>query len=70
VILCRLGLPQAQDMDGKVLTGIFEDDYLRRNPVKSIRTYEDGKKKKTTEGRDSAADQKLLEELKALGYIK
>jgi predicted AlkP superfamily phosphohydrolase/phosphomutase len=69
-ILYRLGLPQAQDMDGKVLTGIFEDDYLRRNPMKFIRTYEDGKKKKTTEGRDSAADQKLLEELKALGYIK
>ncbi len=69
-ILYCLGLPQAQDMDGKILSDVFEGDDLRRNPVKFIRTYEDGKKKKTTKGRDSADDKRRLEELKALGYIK
>jgi predicted AlkP superfamily phosphohydrolase/phosphomutase len=68
-MLYSLGMPVAKDMDGKVLTDIFDQNALSHNPVSFIPTYEDGKRKTPAE-RNSAADQKLLEELKALGYIK
>jgi len=69
-MLYQLGLPQAEDMDGKILTEIFNEDFLRRTPLRFIRTYEDGKSAKAAGARDSADDQRRLEELKALGYIK
>ena len=68
-LLYTIGLPAAQDMDGKVLTDVFDEAYLSRKPVAFIKSYEDGKRRKPSE-RNSAADEKLLEEFKALGYIK
>jgi predicted AlkP superfamily phosphohydrolase/phosphomutase len=68
-LLYAIGLPTAQDMDGRVLTDVFDQEYLNRKPVELIRSYEDGKRRKPSE-RNSAADEKLLEEFKALGYIK
>ena len=68
-MLYSLGMPVARDMDGKVLTDIFDRDFLDRKPVAFIPTYEDGKKNKPAE-LDPATKEKLLEELRALGYIK
>jgi arylsulfatase A-like enzyme len=68
-LLYDLGLPVAQDMDGKVLADIFEQGELGRKPVTFIKTYEDGKRR-TSSKLNPATKEKLLEELRALGYIK
>jgi hypothetical protein len=39
-VLFAAGLPVARDMDGRVLTDAFDDDFLRRNPMSVIQTYE------------------------------
>lgn len=41
-VLFAAGLPAARDMDGRVLTDAFDDDFLRRNPLSMIGTYEAG----------------------------
>ncbi len=41
-LLHYLGLPDAKDMDGKVLTGIFEPEFEAANPLQYIASYETG----------------------------
>ena len=67
-VLYLLDLPVAKDMDGKVLTEVFDKEFLKRK-IKYIDTYETGVKVKKGK-REKALDKKLLEELKAIGYIK
>lgn len=38
--LFAAGLPVGRDMDGRVLTGAFEDEFLRRTKLSAIQTYE------------------------------
>jgi predicted AlkP superfamily phosphohydrolase/phosphomutase len=68
-LLYYLGLPQAKDMEGWLLTTIIDPAYLNRNPVKSIPSYETGRPRKIQLPRKSAADDKILEMLRSLGYI-
>ncbi len=66
--LYLMGLPVAEDMDGRVLEEIIASDYRSSNPVERIPTY----------GRGAVADveagdidqERLKERLKALGYIQ
>jgi hypothetical protein len=39
-VLYAAGLPVARDMDGRVLTGAFADDFLHANPLSVVQTYE------------------------------
>jgi hypothetical protein len=39
-VLFAAGLPVGRDMDGRVLTDAFADDFLQRNPLSVIPTYE------------------------------
>lgn len=39
-VLFAAGLPVGRDMDGRVLVDAFDDDFLRRNPLSLIPTYE------------------------------
>ena len=39
-VLFAAGLPVARDMDGRVLTDAFDDEFLRRTPLSVIQTYE------------------------------
>jgi len=39
-VLYAAGLPVGRDMDGRVLTGAFSDDLLRRNALSLVPTYE------------------------------
>jgi hypothetical protein len=39
-VLFAAGLPIGRDMDGRVLTDAFDDDFLRRSPLSVIQTYE------------------------------
>jgi len=68
-LLYILDLPVGEDMDGKVLTEAFDEGFVRKNPIKTIATYE-GKTPAEKVTRDRTLDKRLLEELRALGYIK
>ena len=68
-MLYILGLPIAKDMDGQPFLDAFEEDYLAQKKVQYIRTY--GKQKKISNfPTPSELDEKILERLKSLGYIK
>lgn len=68
-ILYIFDLPVAEDMDGKVLTEVFEEKILKERPVRYIESYE-GEPRIERGQRDKELDKKTLEELRALGYIK
>lgn len=74
-VLALMGLPIAEDMDGRPLTEAIEEDFLRRNPLNTIETYEVKGKPPydLADGEPPAADsevnEEMLERLKALGYL-
>jgi predicted AlkP superfamily phosphohydrolase/phosphomutase len=68
-ILYALGFPVARDMDGNVMTDIFDARFLRSNPVRFVKTYETGPAR-TGEPLKSPVDGKVRGKLKALGYIQ
>jgi len=67
-ILYLFNLPIARDMDGRVLTELFDTDYLRKHPISYIDSYG------APAGDDIKFKEKmskeLLQKLKALGYIQ
>ena len=65
-LLTLMGYPVAKDMDGRVLTEVFRDDFLKKSPVRYIKTYESPSFQKDPEVVDSS---KVKERLKALGYL-
>ncbi|MFZ1947580.1 MAG: alkaline phosphatase family protein [bacterium] len=67
-VLHLLGLPVPQDMEGRVLAEALDPDWVAANPVRTIKTYEVA----GSPGRAEmpAVDRRLLDELKALGYIQ
>jgi predicted AlkP superfamily phosphohydrolase/phosphomutase len=62
-ILAWLGLPIAEDMDGRVAP------FLDVTRTKSILTYDTAPIRRLTE-QDSGAEEAILEELRALGYVE
>jgi tetratricopeptide (TPR) repeat protein len=73
-LLHYLGFPVAKDMDGKVLEGIFERDFLARHPIRYVTTYEDPTPPAPTADEteeDFSAEQLAEAEraLRALGYL-
>jgi predicted AlkP superfamily phosphohydrolase/phosphomutase len=68
-ILYALGIPVARDMRGRVLTDVFESDFLRNNPVRFVPTYET-EKRETQQPIVSPVDEKIKEKLRAVGYIQ
>jgi len=72
--LALLGLPVADDMDGKVLKDALEPAFLQKHPIQHIPSYESEKDKKKKEVASakvtgSNIDPEIKEHLKALGYI-
>jgi len=67
-ILTLLGLPVAEDMDGKVLRDMMSDLFLSDHPVATIPSYEGGGQG-DEEPRESAYDEEVLQRLRSLGYI-
>jgi len=61
-------LPIARDMDGRVLTELFEADYLQKHPISYIDTYG------APGGEYSYIKEQIgkeeIKKLKALGYIQ
>lgn len=67
-ILYMLGIPIPQDMDGKVLVDIFQEDFLRRHPI----TYQTPEREGRGENLNvySPDEQKKVKEmLQSLGYL-
>jgi predicted AlkP superfamily phosphohydrolase/phosphomutase len=72
-ILYLLGLPVGRDMDGRVLKEAFDSRFLQTHPIHYVETHEPDKEDKHPATkqykRDPLLDQKLLDQLKTLGYI-
>jgi predicted AlkP superfamily phosphohydrolase/phosphomutase len=65
-ILYALGLPVGKDFLGRARTELFNEEFRRAHPLRSIQTW--GTRKE--EGaRSSKEDEHLLNELRSLGYI-
>jgi predicted AlkP superfamily phosphohydrolase/phosphomutase len=66
-LLYGLGLPVAESFAGKPRTDLFTAEFREEHPVRTIRTWG---KRRSAGARTSKEDEKLLEELRALGYIQ
>jgi hypothetical protein len=58
----------ARDFAGRPWTALFGADFRRAHPLRTIPTW--GKLQRGGTARSSAADEELLNELRALGYIR
>lgn len=65
-LLYALGLPVAEDFDGRARTEIFRQQFRDRFPLHTIPTWG---VMKARDSPDSQSDEQLLEELRALGYL-
>ncbi|HEX7181602.1 MAG TPA: alkaline phosphatase family protein [Thermoanaerobaculia bacterium] len=65
-ILYGLGLPVAESFAGRAWTELYSEDFRAAHPLRKIRSWG---ARRGGSARTSAADEKLLEELRALGYI-
>ncbi len=68
-LLALMGLPVADDMDGRPLTNVMEPDFLETRPVTTIDTYETGEPTEEPEPIPSPVDEEIKEQLRSLGYI-
>jgi len=64
-ILYLFGLPIGRDMDGKVLTEAINEEYLIKNHIKYVDSYEDGVKNENLE----SINKNIEEKLRSLGYL-
>jgi predicted AlkP superfamily phosphohydrolase/phosphomutase len=67
-ILYGLGLPVAEDFAGQPRTQLFNADFRRTHPLRTIQSW--GVRQKGSAARTSPADAALLNELRSLGYIR
>lgn len=69
-LLAGLGLPVAEDMDGRPLTEVMSREYLSRTPITTTDTYETEERVARRTPADDALPEDLRERLQALGYIE
>jgi predicted AlkP superfamily phosphohydrolase/phosphomutase len=67
-VLALLGLPAAEDMDGRVLEEIFVPSWRARYPKERIETY-DTEEWQEQKPLPSSVDEELRRRLEALGYL-
>ena len=65
-LLYGLGLPVAEDFAGRARQELYTPEFRARHPLRRIRTWG---ARAAGEAEATAADQELLEELRALGYL-
>jgi len=68
--LAALGLPLANDMDGRPLVGCMRPDFLESHPVTAVQTYESGERRKKEHGSMDEMSEDLKEQLRSIGYIE
>lgn len=69
-LLTLLGLPVADDMDGRVLTEAIDPSFLESYPVTTIPSYEEGVADPGEDPVESPVDDEVRERLRSLGYIE
>lgn len=71
-ILALLGRPVGEDMDGRVLTDAIEPEYLGRQPVRSIESYDTllGRSPTPASEDTEVGLEEVKERLRDLGYIE
>jgi len=65
-LLYALGLPVAQDFDGKARTRLFREEFRQAHPMRTVPSWGEAEDGVSTA---SEIDEDLKEELRALGYI-
>ena len=65
-LLYALGLPVAEDFDGKARTRLFRQDFREAHPLMTVPSWGEAAVGKATA---SKVDEELKDELRALGYI-
>lgn len=66
--LYLMGLSAGRDMDGRVLTEVFEPSQLARQPLSWVASHDDGQR--SGETTESPVDEDVLLELCSLGYVQ
>ena len=66
-LLYALGLPVAEDFVGAPVESLFTDAFRARRPLRTVPTW---RMERPAGARTSAADEEILEELRALGYLQ
>jgi predicted AlkP superfamily phosphohydrolase/phosphomutase len=66
-VLYLMGIPTGRDMDGRVLTEALVPNLLASRPIEFVATHDTGRRE--LDVRESPVDEKVLEELRSLGYI-
>jgi predicted AlkP superfamily phosphohydrolase/phosphomutase len=70
-VLYALGLPIPEVMDGKVLTGLFDEAYLQSHPIRFIQSENHAPSPPSDEKDYTVEDeQKVKERLRSLGYVE
>ena len=69
-VLHLLGLPAARDMGGRILTEMFAPGSPGSRPLRRIPTYQPDGPRQPLLPEKTEADEKILEELRTLGYIR
>ncbi len=69
-LLALKGMPVAMDMDGKVLTTVINEQFIQQNPITYIETYESDLLDTDKENFVFEKDEKVMQQLKDLGYIE
>lgn len=67
-VLHLLGAPVAADFEGVILEGLFTPEWKNAHPPRVVESY--GKREAGTSAAPTAADERIREELEALGYIR
>ena len=69
-LLALLGMPVAQDLEGKVLVQALTEEFLAAHPVRSTDTFEEPEAAaKPRFAEASAEDRAIIESLIAIGYV-
>ncbi len=66
-VLHLFGLPVPTDMDGRVMEAVFDQEWLRKNPVKTREPYERQKQEELDLTDDERRE--IIERLKGMGYV-
>ena len=71
-VLYALGLPVPDDMDGEVLSGLFDEGYVRTHPVQRVKseTREPSSRSDGKDYQDVDEEEKVKERLRGLGYLE
>ncbi len=69
-LMAYLGLPVAEDLDGRPAVELFEDEYMAAHPLEWVATYETGETRGDGSPMASPMDEGIKEKLRSLGYIE